>query len=259
MRSGLRAAILRHRGTFQPTDLGSALKGWWSADDLSAASVSTWTDRISGIAATATSTAIPTWGATGWTTNSKPGVTFDGAANCLVSTSFAALPQGSTAGEMWALVNIDAAAASLAVAAYGGATTNRRNIGVSPVSGTRRALVTDGTTAITDTVTNMAGAHIVGGYWNGTTEGMRIDGADANPATGTITTINTSSTRLRIGASSGTSAATFLTGKLRHLMITTSLTDAQRLQLEGWLAWDGWSNASSNTLPATHPYKNAPP
>lgn len=239
----------------------SVLKAWWSADDLAASSVSTWTDRIGGMATTAATTAIPTWNATSWTANSKPGVTFDGVANCMASTSLTTLPTAAVAGEVWLLATqatLGTTAGGTIPVQYGG-TGGSRRLSRQPVSNVNRVRESDGTATLTDTVTNYSGAHIIGGFWSGTTMGLRIDGADASPATMTITSLNTGTTRLRIGASNATTADSFFSGVVRHVIIPTLLTSTQRLQLEGYLAWDGWSSAASNPLPSTHPYKFSPP
>jgi hypothetical protein len=83
----------------------SLLKGWWCADDYGTLMtddggglISSWTDRMSKIAATGATTDRPTWSASSWP-GGQAGVTFDGAATRLFTLSFAAL--GYLAWDGW--------------------------------------------------------------------------------------------------------------------------------------------------------------
>jgi hypothetical protein len=63
--------------------------------------ISAWVDKVGAMSVTAATTARPTWtvGAlTSPTGNAKSGLTFDGTANCMVSTDLSTLPTGTTAG-----------------------------------------------------------------------------------------------------------------------------------------------------------------
>ena len=102
---------------FSPYDLGrDILRNWWSADDHGTARmtddgaglISSWTDRIAGLAVTAVTAARPTYGATALA--GRPALTFDGVANCLASTSLTNMPTGAQDGEIWALFSQAAAA-----------------------------------------------------------------------------------------------------------------------------------------------------
>jgi hypothetical protein len=92
--------------------------------------------------------------------------------------------------------------------------------------------------------------HIVGAIFAATIYTARSNGREHPPVYGA--TLNTSTTRTRIGSNSANTAAAFWNGVVRHVLVTTELTQAQRLALEGWLAWDGGLLSS---LPATHPYR----
>lgn len=256
------------RANWHPQDLSaSVLKGWWCADDHGTTKmtddgsglISAWVDRISGISATGTTTARPTWASNSFNT-SFAGLTFDGTANCLVNTAFTALPTGAVAGEIWAVgsqtaLTGDATQRYIIQVGGGGATSRTliRAVGGGPAN---RFRVSDQTTALTDTVADLSTNFIGGGAWAGTTESGRINGADMSPSSTTIATIATATSRLRIGASANASATLFWQGIVRHVIVTMTLTAARRLQLEGWLAWD---SGLTGLLPASHPYKSVRP
>ena len=83
----------------------------------------------------------------------------------------------------------------------------------------------------------------------------RTQGA-INPAAATITTINTGTTRLTVGASNANTAANFYSGAISAILITDdTLTLTQQQQLEAW----GYREAGELTvLPADHPFKEGP-
>jgi hypothetical protein len=249
-------------GLWTPTLLDGALKGWWTADDHGTARmtddgaglISSWTDNTGAMAVTAATTARPTWGATSF--NGRPGLTFDGTANCFVSTTLTTLPTGATAGEIWAIFQTTSASGISILCRYGGTTSaTARSLEVNPI----RARASDIATGLVDGVraVNDGAPHVAGGAWAGTVESGRVDGSDFSPsASATIATLNTTTIRLRIGAANATSASNFFNGILRHLLITTTLTPDQHLQLEGWGAWDVGANYQ---LPASHPFRNRRP
>jgi len=240
-----------------PTDLGAALKAWWHADDTADGAVATWTDRIASIATTAAATVEPISAATSFNSAYR-GLTFDGTNDCLISTAITALPTGAVAGEIWALLSYTGgtAAGLLAAVRYGSTGATARGLQRNAVSSINRFIVHDGTTGLTDTVIDLAGPHIIGGMWSGTTEAGRIDGRDTTPASATIATLATATTRLRIGATTSSSAAGWWPGVIRHVLVTTTLTATEREKLEGWMAHDA---ALTSVLPGGHPYKTTPP
>lgn len=243
----------------------SILKAWWSADDHGtglmtddgSGLISAWKDRIGGMSITAATTARATWSATAFN-SSYSGLTFDGSANCYVSTTLASLPTGATGGEIFALVNQAAGTgAQHRIAHYGGngAAVDRY---ISASSGNpTRFFISDNSTNLVDTSQNFSGNFIVGGYWSGTTEGARINGRDTSPATAGTASLNTGTVRFRMGAHNSGSAGNFWRGVIRHLIITTTLTSAGRQKLEGWLAWD--AALATTLLPSSHPYYSARP
>jgi len=249
-----------------PGILGASLVAWWNADDATPGTLSTWTDRVGSLAVTATTTAQPTASASSWTFSSvaKAALTFDGVANCLVATSFPSLPTGATPGEIWALGNDTSAAGGFKyICRYGAGVATATERGILSNNDARQSpAVTDGVTAILATTSPaLTNGFILGANWSGTTEAGRIDGQDTIPATATIATLATGTVRIRIGAVNLAGAGSFFVGTIRHVIVTTILTTLQRQQVEGWLAWDGWSGqpASSNPLPGGHPYKNRAP
>lgn len=243
---------------WDPSDLGSALKAWWNADDHGGANmtddggglISAWVDRTGSMSLTAATTARPTYGATAFL-GSKKGLTFDGVANCLAGSSLGTLPTGSTAGEMWGLV-VNTGLVASCLAAYGsGAGSATRRLGLS---GTQLLRVSDVTVNLDGPAATAPSAF--GGAWNGTSMTGRANGADfaGNPAT--IASLNTAATRMRIGATATTSASAFFAGTLRHLLVTTTLATADQQKLDAWLLWDCGQQA---LLPTSHPYYYAPP
>lgn len=255
--------------TWSPSDLGAALKGWWKASDHGTARmtddgaglISSWTDAVSGVAVTAALAERPTWSATSLN-SAYPGLTFNGAGsatNGMTNTSYAALPTGSTAGEIW-LVGTQAFPGSngqtgVAVG-YGGTSADRRRLIRVATSTVSRGRIDDGSTSLTDTAIVADGSIILGGNWSGTTEGGRINGNIMNPATATIVSLATLGTRLRIGAGNATTVASTWAGVISEVIVTTTLTVLQRQQLEGYWAW---AFGLTSILPAGHPYKSARP
>jgi hypothetical protein len=243
--------IYGSRGLFAPADLGVALVAWWSADDHGTANMTvetgeriiSWIDRIGGLDYTAGTgtTARPTWSATAFTGFdgvTKSGVIFDGVANCLTGV-VTGLPVSNTPGDLWVVAGgpVSADANARNVFTYGGTTggTLRR---VSK-SSSDNASVSDGT------ITAGGGANpspwvgvskIVDGIFAATTIDIQFNGVTGLQGTGA--TLNTGTTRGRMGANTVASPGNFWLGSIRHVFVTTALTAVQRDQLLGWIAWD---------------------
>jgi len=242
------------------TILGSSVAAWWCAQDYvrmtddGSGLISNWNDRVTALSVTATTTARPTWGATSFN-GTFPGLTFDGVANCLLTSTLTALPTGANAGEIWALCT-QVSAQTSTVAAYGAITAGQlRRVSAS---GTFHPFVTDGTTNNQDAGANLLSSPaIVSGQFFSTTENGWINGTAFTPNPTTIGSLNTGTTRLRIGASNSTSAASFFGGVISDVMVISgTLSTSQRQQLEGFFAWNRGLVAS---LPNGHPYQGAPP
>ena len=252
-------------GNFQPTDLGAALVAWWNADDHGTSNmtddgsglISAWVDRIGGVSLTGSTTARPTWSATSFNASgaSCAALTFNGTANCLTGTSFGSIPVSTTPGTIMVAGSGagTADANSRFIIAYGGtASGSQRRVGKNTAD---TAVGGDGTTQTSGgTLLNWLDEAIVSLDFAATTYTLAANGTVGTPTTGA--TLNTTATRIRIGASTATTAANFWKGMVRHVFVTTALTTTQRQQLEGWLAWDCGLTA---LLPATHPYKYARP
>jgi hypothetical protein len=242
----------------------SVLKAWWNADDHGTARmtddgaglISNWVDRIGGMAVTATTTARPTWAASSFN-STVAGLTFDGVANCFVSTTLTTLPTGAVAGEIWVSTVLNTAGSLVNIFDYGGAVASSARV-LQASSGAGKARVSDLTTIGADTSANvLTTPSVVSGQFFGTTMNGWINGNafTVNPVT--ISSLNTGTTRARIGASNLGAAAGFWPGVIRHVFVLQgTLSDVDRQKFEGFLAWDGGYQAS---LPATHPYQRFRP
>ena len=233
----------------------SAVKAWCSADDHGTANmtddggglISSWKDRIGGLALTAATTARPTWGATAFN-GAKAGLTFDGSANVLAANAVANLPTGSTSGTLWAVAQ-PSLVASRFIAAYGSNTAYRR-IGLNVSNINARSSTTDTVSGTTTIGTNQL--MLLEGVFDANLE-ARLDGVLEGTATETL---STGTTVARIGSSASSSPANFWQGPIRQVLVTTVLSTIQRQQIEGWLAWD---SGLERLLPANHPYVSGPP
>lgn len=232
---------------FHMTDDGSGL-------------ISNWVDRVAGLAVTATTTARPTWGRNSFN-STFPGITFDGVANCFVNTSFAALPTGGAEGSMWIVGQAVSVVATQRIVEYGG-------ISVATVRSLRKnnndsAIVSDAAASVLDfSGVLLTSPFMLAADWVGTTQNGWLNGVPLTGNPGTIGTLNTGTTRLRIGAGSATSASAFFGGVISDVFfVSGAITTLQRQQAEGVMGWNRWApvNGASPILPASHPYKGAPP
>jgi hypothetical protein len=222
--------------------------------DDGAGLISSWSDRIGGMTATATTTARPTWGATSFYSGIA-GVTFDGVANTMASSTLTTLPTGTTPGEVWVVAAGPgtAIASVTASVSYGG--TANGSFRQMRKSNADLLFMSDGTTNnVGGLVIDAKGPALVGATFEATVYTFHGNGVNAVPTTGA--TLNTGTTRLRIGANTAGSAGQFWSGPIRHVMVTTLLTADNRQKLEGWLAWD---SGLVSLLSADHPYKGSPP
>lgn len=248
-------------GTWTPASLGSALKGRWLADDHGTARmtddgsglISKWDDAVSAISTTATTTARPTWTATAFN-GVKSGVTCDGVANTLTNTSFAALPTGSTAGEIWVIAQKRGSfTGQVIMMRYGtGAATLRsmQQAGTGPL----QPGINDGTTLHQDngSAINDGQLLVMMGAWSGTTEEGRLNGRPFSNVPATIATLATGTTRLRICAAIAGTATAFGDFVIREIDVVTTLSFDDRQRMEGYAQADGllWG-----LLPYNHPYR----
>lgn len=232
-------------GTARMTDDGSGLISSWTSNDGAALTV------------TAAGTARPTWSASAIsspTGNTYPGIIFDGVANCFVSTTLTNIPTGAAAGEIWILFSHTSTGVGN-LCGYGANSSGQRRTLL--ITSSRTPQVTDGSVMTDDTHLTPGGVHVLGGFWSGTTQGGQFDGLPLTDGIEIIASLSTGTTRLRIGASLAVSPATFLTGIVCEVLITTLLTSLQRMQLEAYLLRKvGWHRYR---LPNNHPFYNLAP
>lgn len=219
--------------------LVAPMVAWWNADDHGtpnmtddgAGLISSWKDRIGGLELTAATTARPTWGAAAL--NSASGIAFDGAANTLRGTTLTGLPVSATPGQILAL-STDGTSGRI-LCEYGGTSggTLRR---LYDSGNTVRA--SDGTVSSTAVGPTWSGPAVAAAIFGLTTVDARMNGVAQSPG-GTGATLNTGTTRFAIGSSDATTAGSFWSGVVRHVIITTALTTAEQQKIEGYLARSG--------------------
>lgn len=202
----------------------SILRAHWSAADHGTALmtddggglISSWKDRINGIEVTAAGSARPLWSATAMN-EAYPGIIFDAVDDCFVTTALTLLPTGSTAG--WIMVGIkpNLPDAASVIIRYGSANVGLfRGLQIDTLS---RFQIADGNNVVTDSHFLSEGNHVILAGFSGTTGKTRINGNAGDPETGTIDTLNTGTTRLRIGANTGNSAGLFYDGAISDVLI----------------------------------------
>lgn len=261
------ASVPFFRAPLNPfTIMGANVAAWWAAKDYTirmtddgSGLISSWRDRVTGLAITGTTTARPTYGASSFNT-SFPGLTFDGVANCLVTTTLTALPTGATAGAIMCICAPASSAVFGQAVSYGGvlgATVRaiRHN------NGNDHASVFDGVTNAGSVLTAL-GPNIIYGDWSGTSENGYLNGVAFSGNPTTIGTLNTGTSRLRVGASTPTVAGNFFTGPISDVIVFSAVPSTlQRQQLEGWAAWNRWTPVGGiqPILLVGHPYYGAPP
>lgn len=232
---------------WSPLDLGSSLLAWWDAEaagslSLSGSSVLSWIDLKGGLALTPPSSgARPLWQATAF--NGRPMVTFDGSDDTL-EASAAALPSAAAPSEIWVLIDQQLSAADASnriIAGYGSNATATWRVARRIVStGVNRsgAQVGDNSTSVpvVGPATDLSGRHVVRLAVGAISSQVFTDtvptGTGGAPVTVTPATGNT---RIRLGASPGTTANSFFTGGINSALVTGPLADPAATQLMGWL------------------------
>jgi hypothetical protein len=230
-------------GGWSPANLGGSLFAYWDAErtdliGLSGANVTTWTDSVSGIAATqATSGFKPVWANDSF--NGHAGITFDGTDDMLLATgTFTALPNGSDPCEIWVLVNqTDTVSQTTSgyIFLYGDAgSNNRRSIARIVQTGVHRAQTRTGTGGGTSAATNgtadFSGYHIADATIDPTTTGISVDGNTFNTV-GVVP--NTTRTNVAIGSVVG--LTNFFKGTVNKILVTSILAAPQRALLIPYL------------------------
>lgn len=246
---------------WSPYMLGrSLLAEWWCADDHAVPAlmtddgdglISSWKGRINGTNLTGTTTARPTWGATSF--NGLPGVTADGVANGLSLTGVPSyFPTAALPSEIWVVCqDTGSGATTRVIGGYGvGATGRAIRVLNSP------ALISaiGDSTSIFDTSFPAGGSYVMGAIFTGTELLARCNGRAFSSSAALVP--NTSTTRVRMFSNIGGSLSNLWQGPVRHFLITRAMTAAQRLLLEGFLAWD---SGLQSLLPDGHIFKYARP
>ena len=228
-----------------PFHLGDALLGYWDAEDsasitLSGSNVTAWADRKGGYTPTqATVANQPTWSATAM--NGRPGLVFDGVDDFLELTPApASFPIGANPSEIWVLVNQAApgTSAGLKTAIGYGSTSAARQIARVDASGTSRARAVIGYGANSanaiDTIVDFTGNHFARAIYGPTSTSISADGASAISV---IVTPNTTGIRLRIGAGAGDVIASYWSGSINCILITSSIGIDQSNQIMNYMKY----------------------
>lgn len=236
----------------------AAIKAWWDAADLADGAVTTWADKIAGIAPTqATSGNRPTKSSTSFN-GAYAGVTFDGTNDVLSTTSFTAL-QGLTQDNVFIVMApvADGSATSRRAFTYGGTSgATRRTIGASGT--TLNAAEFDAGGALIDKdYGTLNGPTMLLGRVNGTTQYGQRDTRPFSPSASASRTASASGTsRLAIGATNGGTPAAYSSGVIHAIVVGDGLTESARQRLFGYFAH---ATGLTSLLPANHPFKiNAP-
>lgn len=226
---------------FTPRDLGPKLIAWWAPPDagnttLVSGAISSWRDEVAAYDLTqGTATSRPTYNATSF--DGLACAEFDGVADHLaLSPVPAAWPQSAAAGEMWVSCRQDAAPADTLIRVlftYGGATgSTRRQLDRDVISGVNRAKTSTGTVIASNTLVDFSGVHVTRAV--STTTQLRVD---VDGVAGPMSAISpaTSNTRVRLGASTGATAANFWHGAVRQVLVTSLLSDEEAALLLAYL------------------------
>ena len=244
LRPSLSAAV-----AFSPAQFGSQIAGWWDATDLNAVfSDTAMTTRASfgqGVAAIrdkgaggnhltqSTGTACPLL-------QSGGGVLFDGTDDFLENSDSAGLPNGTTPCEIFALVRQDALVADAtarAIISYGGGSAaTRRTLqrNVSSSNNRIQAIAGDnsGTGLAQYTAEAFSGVHVAHAVVGATATTIALNGG--TPVSASVS-VNTGSTRIRLGALTATTAANFWNGAMGEVIVTTALSTADRTSMVSYL------------------------
>lgn len=224
---------------FTPSSLGTDLYEGWDANDTaliteSSGSVSAWTGNKLGVTISqATEAFKPVYNATSF--NGAPGIAFDGSDDFLAHLSTTGLPTGTTAFEIWALVQQDALVAdttSRTCVGYGASSAGSACQIRRRVSGGQNQVVflTSGTGTV-ETTTSFSSRHAIRALAQNALR-VEIDGTASTPGSATH---NLGDTRLRFGATAVTTAAEFWEGQIAGIWITKLLDSTQAALMLAYL------------------------
>lgn len=132
--------------------------------------------------------------------------------------------------------------------------TNDRGIAFEEGTGTARMRVIGQFATLTDTANLIEGTVAVVAQFGNLQIKGRVNGRVTTPASVATTEATTSNGTLTLGASGSTTE--FVSGNMRHLMVTQGLTPHEIMQLEAWLLWEV---GKQQLLAGDHPYRNIRP
>lgn len=238
------------------TGLGTDLIAWWTADDTVDGAVSSWSSRGTIIAATGAGATRPVSSLVDvGGVSTVRFVTFDGVDDFLELASVAGLLNGATPGEVWGFVNQAAPADTIRTAFSYGGPTSYRGLDMQPV-GSNSRFSPHIEVSYSDELSVFDGYAVVGARHDGTQLRGKINGIFTEPSALADATINTPTTRGRIGASSNLTVSQFWSGSVRYIFVTKPLTETQAIRLEAWMAWN---SGLPIVLDGSHPYRNVRP
>ena len=242
-----------------PTELGSAVAGWWDAADaatitLNSGNVSAWANKgaAGGSLAQASGGAQPPYSATAL--NGLPGVTGAAGTHSMATGTLTGLPTGTDpAFTMFAVGKPDAASASLGAFVTFGANASE----AMPMLGT----LANGNfyidcfgSGITTSVNVTGSGHILSVKHNtDTTTYSHVDGVASGQSSFSVAPGASPAAKIFDWFASGYPNGGILQ---EYIILSTVLSDADREILEGYAAWK-WG--LEGNLDAGHPYKSAAP
>jgi hypothetical protein len=249
----------RFVGVWRPTDLGTDLLAWWDVTTpasmtIAGGKVSAWADLTTNeyVLAQGTGANQP-----GYTTGAW-GMTFDGTDDYL-SLESQPFPAGSDGSELWALVDQTSPVSDTstrAIFGYGAASNiAARRLDRRVVSSQIRAtaLSGDGSAGATSAtnVVFFTGQHFLRGIFTDTGVSIAVNGGA--PRTPTAVTTNTGSTRVRVGATTPNTAASFWLGSIAALLVTNPLSALNAGKLAAYLDARRSTTFSSQNDPESTP------
>ncbi len=227
---------------FAPTDLGSKLKAWWDANDItSGSSQSSITDKV-GSTVLNGGTGVG-WSATGWTAtgsyNNSPAITLNGSQWLDKTTVPAAWATGTADGWMLLIVSQDAGSgdtSSRSIFGYGSTAADGARLIRKFRSTLNRVQSYTGTgSGLFQSNVAFDGPHTVfATFTSGTTIDGYVDNARINNAPAS-STISTGTTRVRLGTDLTGTPSAFSTVKIKGILVGTGTLDAtERGNLLTW-------------------------
>lgn len=271
-----RSLVLGRRRAWTPTALGSSLTLWLDAADaqtitLNGATVVQWSDK-SGTGnhmSNATASSQPLYQATGF--NNLPALSFDNTDDFLGNSSPVGL---SSAGDFFyaAAFQMRAGTGTWRMVMGGRGSFNSGSTGGMPLM--QRILGNDqigihntdiAATTVKVDVTSISVPRIAtigrtGGSAGGNGGTVTVTATGPSQAsyltTGNQTWVSGVNSVFQIGGKQ-TAATSFLDGVIaKCIAMNRNATQAEREQIEGWLAWEC---GMADSLPAGHPYKSRRP